>query len=236
MATVDGLTKAAMEVIRDNVIVDASIDGSGHLILTRYDGTPIDVGNVIGPTGPEGPEGFRSIQVVADEASRPTADLFDGYGIWQEDVESLFFYNGTDWFMPQAGLPHTSATSDITGTTPCTSDVYVSFDHPIVVNFLKKRADAHVIVEYHGGVRNDNVWGEYAVGVLVEGPSAFSMTYDIQKGFGDMGPKSGLVFIDGLPVGDLTFTLMRKVANGQGTVYDGQHADNLQVMTVTETF
>jgi hypothetical protein len=54
MATIDGYTKAKMDEINDKTVVDARIDGSGHLILDLRDTTTIDAGSVIGPTGPMG--------------------------------------------------------------------------------------------------------------------------------------------------------------------------------------
>lgn len=54
MATVTGLTKEAMEAIRDGVIVDAEVVGN-NLILTKFDATTIDAGNVRGPVGPASP-------------------------------------------------------------------------------------------------------------------------------------------------------------------------------------
>lgn len=54
MATVTGLTKEAMEDIRDGVIVDADVVGN-NLILTKFDATTIDAGNVRGPAGTDHP-------------------------------------------------------------------------------------------------------------------------------------------------------------------------------------
>jgi len=48
MATVDVFTADATQAILDGTIVDATIDGSGHLILTTHDGTPIDAGAIRG--------------------------------------------------------------------------------------------------------------------------------------------------------------------------------------------
>ena len=48
MATVTGKTAAAMDAIMDDVIVSATIDGSGHLILTQHGGGTIDAGAVLG--------------------------------------------------------------------------------------------------------------------------------------------------------------------------------------------
>lgn len=44
MATITGYTAARMKTIEDGTIVSATYDASGHLILTRHDGTQIDVG------------------------------------------------------------------------------------------------------------------------------------------------------------------------------------------------
>jgi len=44
MATITGMTAAAMAAIRDKHIVSADFDSAGHLILTKYDGTTIDAG------------------------------------------------------------------------------------------------------------------------------------------------------------------------------------------------
>lgn len=46
MATVTGMTAAAMIAIRDNTIVSAAFDSSNHLILTKYDGSTVDAGFV----------------------------------------------------------------------------------------------------------------------------------------------------------------------------------------------
>lgn len=44
MATVTGMTAAAMLAIRDGTIVSAAFDSANHLILTKYDGTTVDGG------------------------------------------------------------------------------------------------------------------------------------------------------------------------------------------------
>jgi hypothetical protein len=44
MATVTGMTAAAMEAIRDGAIVGADFDSANHLILTKHDGTQLDAG------------------------------------------------------------------------------------------------------------------------------------------------------------------------------------------------
>ena len=47
MATVTGMTAAAMQAIRDGTVVNGHFDSAGHLILTKYDETQIDVGAVL---------------------------------------------------------------------------------------------------------------------------------------------------------------------------------------------
>jgi hypothetical protein len=46
MATVNGLTAEAMTAIKNGTVLSATIDGSGHLIFTRADGTTFDSGAV----------------------------------------------------------------------------------------------------------------------------------------------------------------------------------------------
>lgn len=57
MATITGMTAEAMEAIRNGVVVGGAVNGAGHLILTKYDGTTIDGGSVTGAQGPAGPQG-----------------------------------------------------------------------------------------------------------------------------------------------------------------------------------
>lgn len=44
MATVTGMTAAAMQAIRDGTVVSGHFDSANHLILTKYDGTTVDAG------------------------------------------------------------------------------------------------------------------------------------------------------------------------------------------------
>jgi hypothetical protein len=44
MATVTGMTAAAMQAIRNGTVVSAHFDSANHLILTKYDGTTVDAG------------------------------------------------------------------------------------------------------------------------------------------------------------------------------------------------
>lgn len=243
MATITGLTAAAMIAIRDSVIVDAHITAD-HLILVKYDDTEIDVGVVKGDTGDTGPTGATSIVVVDDEASRPTGvDLFDGLGIWQKDVEALFLYNEdtTEWLMPHAGIPHSHTAREPVNTTACTDADYSPFATPLkLTSFYKKREDSHLIVTYEGAIRNDNPWGEYRVGVNVIGETdpLVNDYYDLVDGFGDLGPKSCSreIVSNTYPKGLYTFEAVRRLVNGVGVVYDGQHNNNRNSLTVVETF
>lgn len=64
MATITGLTAERMLAIEGESIVDGTIVG-GNLILTKYDGTTIDAGPVVGPTGPSGPQGAPGVAGVS---------------------------------------------------------------------------------------------------------------------------------------------------------------------------
>jgi len=50
MATVTGMTAAAMIAIRNGMVTGAHFDSAGHLILTKYDGTTVDAGVVTAAT------------------------------------------------------------------------------------------------------------------------------------------------------------------------------------------
>lgn len=50
MATVTGMTAAAMEAIRDGTVVSATFDSANNLILTKYDGTQINAGALANAT------------------------------------------------------------------------------------------------------------------------------------------------------------------------------------------
>lgn len=65
MATVNGLTAERMLEIEGESIVDGEIDGNGHLILTKFDGTTIDAGPVQGSQGPQGPQGAPGVAGIS---------------------------------------------------------------------------------------------------------------------------------------------------------------------------
>lgn len=54
---VTGYTAARMKSIEDNSVVDGTVNGSGHLILTKRNNATIDAGNVVGPQGVKGDTG-----------------------------------------------------------------------------------------------------------------------------------------------------------------------------------
>lgn len=66
MATVNALTAERTLEIEDAIIVDASVNGSGHLILTRNDTTTVDAGLVEGAEGPAGVSGALSVTDLED--------------------------------------------------------------------------------------------------------------------------------------------------------------------------
>src|ERR1044072_6224895 len=67
MATVTGMTAAAMEAIRDSTVVGAEFDAGGHLILTKYDGTQIDAGVISDAT--TGAKGLVELATNAEVAT-----------------------------------------------------------------------------------------------------------------------------------------------------------------------
>jgi len=56
MATVTVFTAARMQAIENASVVSGTVT-AGNLILTKFNGTTINAGSVIGPTGPTGPTG-----------------------------------------------------------------------------------------------------------------------------------------------------------------------------------
>jgi len=56
-STVRVLTAARMLAIEAASVISGAVNGSGHLILTKHDGSTIDAGVVTGAQGPQGPAG-----------------------------------------------------------------------------------------------------------------------------------------------------------------------------------
>jgi microcystin-dependent protein len=79
MGTVNVLTQEEMEAIRDDMIVGASIDASGYLILTQHDGSTVNAGYVKGSSTAEDTAPTPSTLLKRDNAGRgkvmaPVAD------------------------------------------------------------------------------------------------------------------------------------------------------------------
>lgn len=95
MATVTGLTKARMEEIEAASVVGGLVDGSGHLILSRFDASTIDAGSVIGPTGPTGPAATNGV-VICTSGTRPGSPS-EGNVIYETDTDRVLVYTGAAW-------------------------------------------------------------------------------------------------------------------------------------------
>ncbi len=96
MAEVTGLTAAAMIAIRDNVVVDGAVDGSGHLILERYDGTTFDAGALIAATGVPFVGQYTTV-------GRPSAVGMTGKLIWDITLSDFYKSDGSTWILEPMG-------------------------------------------------------------------------------------------------------------------------------------
>lgn len=78
--TVTGFTAQRMKLIEDSAIISGSVVGD-NLILTRYDTTTINAGNVRGPVGPMNPDGNpRGTIIMGGWTIAPTGYLLlNGY-------------------------------------------------------------------------------------------------------------------------------------------------------------
>lgn len=72
MATITGYTKERMKAIEDNTVVNGEIVGD-DLVLTKYDGSTINAGDVRGPQGLVGPAG----PTTPDDNTVSTAKIQD---------------------------------------------------------------------------------------------------------------------------------------------------------------
>lgn len=87
MTSVTGYTATRMKSIEDNAVVNGTINGSGHLILTKHNGVTIDAGYIIGPKGDPGPTG-------AMEGAVPIGGCIPFYGFSEPD--GWLFTNGQE--------------------------------------------------------------------------------------------------------------------------------------------
>jgi hypothetical protein len=120
MATVTGMTAAAMQAIRDGTVTGAIFDSANHLILTKQDGTQIDGGTLglasvtapgqvelatsaetqtgtdatraVTPAGLASLPGFRA-QILASNSVAETA----GPGSWPYAVSMMAAVSGSGW-------------------------------------------------------------------------------------------------------------------------------------------
>lgn len=83
MATITGLTADRMLEIEAESVVSGEIVG-GNLILTKFDGSTIDAGPVLGPAGPVGPMGPGGGSMPGEVRlwSGSTLPLKASYGTW----------------------------------------------------------------------------------------------------------------------------------------------------------
>lgn len=104
MATVTGLTKDRMLAIEAESIVGGTVNGSGHLILTKHDGTTIDAGDVHGPIGPTGSGGY----VICTSTTRPGSPTA-GEHIYETDTGREYVWTGSAWSYRTGGTNPTYA-------------------------------------------------------------------------------------------------------------------------------
>lgn len=106
MSTITGKTAAAMDEIVDATIVSASVNGSGHLILTKHDSSTVDAGAVTGAagptgaTGPQGPIGVGPVGIVSmwGASVAPSGWLIcDGSFVSRLTYKNLFSVIGDIW-------------------------------------------------------------------------------------------------------------------------------------------
>lgn len=65
MATITGLTAERMLEIEGATVISGEIDENNHLILTKFDGTTVDAGEL--PPGPAGPPGSAGVSSIPGE-------------------------------------------------------------------------------------------------------------------------------------------------------------------------
>ncbi len=122
MATITGYTSQRMKEMEDSIVIEGDVV-ENNLILTRYDGTQINAGNVRGTQGIQGPPGPVSpveealvdgntyarknglwvpvaagIQVVTS-TTRPASPV-EGTMIYETDTDRVYIWDGTVWVLP----------------------------------------------------------------------------------------------------------------------------------------
>lgn len=100
MAEVTVFTADRMLAIESGTVVDGTVDGSGHLILTTHGGTPIDAGNVVGPPGSDAPAGSS----VAYQTTPPVTPAVGDVWVDSDDIIPLTSGTGSTSSVPVGGI------------------------------------------------------------------------------------------------------------------------------------
>jgi microcystin-dependent protein len=183
MATVTGKTAAAMQAIADASVVGGSVNGSGHLILTKNDASTLDAGSVVGPTGPTGPTGpigatgvAPTGSIVMFSAQTPPAGwlLCTGQAVSRTTFAALFAVIGTTYGAGNGTTTFTlpnllnryprmdSVTANLAGSGGATSHTHPIASHSHNVDGGTPAAVAHVTILSQA---SPNVFMDRTVGV-----------------------------------------------------------------------
>jgi hypothetical protein len=223
MAEVTVYDATRMKEIEDNTVVNGEINASsGHLILERNDGSPIDAGLVnVSPR-------------VVTSATRPVApNIFPGLYIYETDTKKEWVWDGAIWLATGSQMPH-STTTRVTSTGGVSaSNTFVNFGvNCQIANFPKLRADTKLIGRYDGGVYNDDGagLGSSEVAIQINGVDGV-----VAGGFAALMNRSGAVEVGGLAAGLYTCNLRKRRSNGVGNTSDGP-AGVRNTLTLMETF
>lgn len=195
MATINGYTAEKMQEIMNEVIENASII-AGHLILTRHDGSTVDVGNVQGPQGIQGPEGPSGLTNFTS-TTRPSSPA-DGRMIYETDTKRVMVFNsatstwvaisraqiGSRGALVGSSLPSTglileqSGNDSVTLTSGSGTITYpVSFPNGVTsVQVANSRADLQpgFVNNYDHALGSFKVYAETNAGVAITGTMVVS--------------------------------------------------------------
>lgn len=123
MGTITGLTADRTLEIEAESIVDGNVDGSGHLILIKHDGSEIDAGSVIGPIGPVGAAGSAAsssrLNVETDEIGIALhlgviyGGMADALNITPYGAAAVVFASGADYDGAGVSTAHAASATQI---------------------------------------------------------------------------------------------------------------------------
>lgn len=100
MAAVTGLTAERMQEIIDSTVTGADVVGD-DLILTLFDASTINAGNVRGSVGPTGGAGT----ILCTSTTRPDLEEDEaGKSIYETDTGLEFLWTGTSFISPLSGM------------------------------------------------------------------------------------------------------------------------------------